>query len=275
MTKGATYYLIWAIYLCLLAVLLPHTAWLFGSFEPAGWLGWATGWAGAIAFEASIAVLTHKLAQRWDAAPVKTERWKASPWARARYWYANVYLAGLGVSVVISALANLAHAVEYGKTLAIFTQWGISPALYQISFGAVLPVTSLLFASVLSQVSETEDAANPEAERAMSALASARADIAEARKAARESDAQRRIAEAERTRAEQERDQADQRFAAVGDLLAALMTSDKRQRLLMVRNVAPKLLPDGDLNLTLLAMIAGVSQSYASEVVKESEDVEP
>ena len=62
--------MLWIIYLALLAVLLPHTAWAFARFESpaAGWLGvsWGivTAWAAAFAFEAAIAALTHKLAER-------------------------------------------------------------------------------------------------------------------------------------------------------------------------------------------------------------------
>jgi hypothetical protein len=67
--------LLWVIYLALLAVLLPHTAWAFSRFEPqtAGWLGipWGivTAWAAAFAFEAAIAALTHRLARRIEHTP--------------------------------------------------------------------------------------------------------------------------------------------------------------------------------------------------------------
>jgi hypothetical protein len=60
--------LLWAIYLALLIVLLPHTAWVFGRFESptAGWLniqwGMVTAWAAAFAFEAAIAAPTHCVA---------------------------------------------------------------------------------------------------------------------------------------------------------------------------------------------------------------------
>lgn len=252
--------ILWIIYICLLGVLLPHTAWLFGSFEPSGLLGQVTGWAGAFAFEAAIAVLTHKLAGHWEQAPVRTARW-AGRWVRLRYWYGNAYLAGLMLAVIVSALANLAHAVEYGKALAIFAQWGIQPRVYQVAFGAVLPVVSLLFASVLSNPAETEDAPNPELERA-------KADAAEARRAARESDAQRRIAEADRSRAEAERDASEQRFAAAGDLLARIMSPEKRQRILAVRETWPKLPPGA------IAIIAETSPGYVSDVLKESEVIE-
>jgi hypothetical protein len=66
---------LWIIYLALLAVLLPHTAWAFARFESpaAGWLGVSWGavaaWAAAFAFEAAIAALTHKLTWRIMATP--------------------------------------------------------------------------------------------------------------------------------------------------------------------------------------------------------------
>jgi transposase InsO family protein len=61
--------LLWAIYLSLLAVLLPHTAWAFARFEPPGNGSFGIAWgaitacAAAFAFEAAIAALTHKLAK--------------------------------------------------------------------------------------------------------------------------------------------------------------------------------------------------------------------
>lgn len=67
--------LFWTIYLALLAVLLPHTAWAFAHFEPrdASWQGvsWGmvTAWAAAFAFEAAIAALTHKIAKHIDSTP--------------------------------------------------------------------------------------------------------------------------------------------------------------------------------------------------------------
>lgn len=67
--------ILWLVYLALLAVLLPHTAWAFSNFEPqrAGVLGihWGsvTAWAAAFAFEAAIATLTHKLARHIEKTP--------------------------------------------------------------------------------------------------------------------------------------------------------------------------------------------------------------
>jgi len=262
-----TKYLLWGIYLCLLGVLLPHTAWLFGSFEPDGTLGLVTGWAGALAFEAAIAVLTHKLAQHWERAPVRQERWKTSGWVRLRYWYGNAYLAGLAVSVGVSSLANLAHAVEYGRALQIFARWGIEPPVYQVAVGAVLPIASLLFAAVLSNTVEVEDAPNPDLEKA-------KADLLETRRALRASEDQRRAAEEARARSEQERANAEQRFAAAGDLLAGLMQAEKRQRILAVNAALPKLQPGEEIPLSLLALVSGASVAYVSEVLSSRRMVE-
>ena len=54
--------LLWLIYLMLLAVLLPHTAWAFKHFEVAGngWLAWAL----AFVFEAAVFAFTHNIIDR-------------------------------------------------------------------------------------------------------------------------------------------------------------------------------------------------------------------
>jgi len=90
--------LLWTIYLALLVVLLPHTAWAFGRFEsPAvGWLniqwGMVTAWAAAFAFEAAIAALTHKLVKHIESTP----RFSAGRvWLRrVSYQYLNAFRLG-------------------------------------------------------------------------------------------------------------------------------------------------------------------------------------
>ncbi len=51
--------ILWAVYLSLLGVLLPHTAWAFHNFEPENEAGKISlvAWTAAFAFEASIAAL--------------------------------------------------------------------------------------------------------------------------------------------------------------------------------------------------------------------------
>lgn len=238
--------LLWLVYIALLAVLLPHTAWAFGKFEPSTGLGPFVAWAAAFSFEAAIAVLTHKLARHIEATPKRLR----GP-AQFVYRYANAYALGLVVALGVSVLANLAHAVEFGSAIVIFAQWGIPSWAYSLAFGAVLPLTSLLFARVLSNVSESEDAADPELERA-------NAEIKELRRSLRQAEAAAQAAEAARAEAET-------RFAAAGELVARLFDGEKRQRILAARATWPQL------PAAAIAIIAASSASYVSEVLAESE----
>ncbi len=233
--RNLTTKLLWIIYIGLLVVLLPHTAWLFAQFEPLNILGDMAAWAGAFAFEASIAALTHKLARHIEAGPKR-----ALPWTRFRYRYLNAYAAGLILAVAVSALANLAHAVQFGKPLAIFTVWGIEPKVYQLAFGAILPLVSLLFARVLSNVSESEEEPNTELDAAKAELTALRRELREAN-----------------ARAEQ----AELRLNAVGDLVVRLFGNEKRERILAAVEKWPKL------TAAAIAVITETSPSYVSEVL--------
>jgi hypothetical protein len=141
--------LLWIIYLALLTVLLPHTAWDFGLFEPhaSSWLGvsWGvvTAWAAVFAFEAAIAALTHKIAWQFQ----KTPRYTAGRIVLRRfsYRYLNAYAARLFVALGVSALANIAHAVGYGQGFTIFGHYSVTLILYSVMFGGILPLVSLLF----------------------------------------------------------------------------------------------------------------------------------
>jgi len=234
--------LLWTVYGLLLAVLAPHTAWLFMQFEPASPWGTGAAWAGAIAFEASIAVLTHKLARHIEATPRRL-----SPRSRFAYQYLNAYSAGLIISVGVSALANLAHSVQFGQSLAIFAAWGIAPQVYQIAFGGILPIVSLLFARVLSNEAETDSADDP----ALSEALRVNTELRRQMKAAED-----------RTRSAEERAAAAEvRFAAAGDLFGALFAEEKRQRILAAASTWPQL------SASAVAIIAGASPSYVSEVL--------
>ena len=151
--------LIWIIYIALLLVLWPHTAWAFSKFEPhtPGVLGIAWGivmaWALAFAFEATLAAFTHKLAKHIEHTPNIKDWWK-----RFNVRYVNAYGGGLFIAWLVSTLANLAHSVEFGQPLKILDDWGIPFGVYAVAFGAILPLTSLLFARVLSNTIDTEQA---------------------------------------------------------------------------------------------------------------------
>lgn len=263
MKHSTTTYILWIVYICLLLVLLPHTAWAFESMEPDGVGGKFTAWTAAIAFEASIAILTHKLAKHMESVKKRTG------WARFSYLYLNPFGFGLLSATAISALANLAHAVEFGRALAIFDQWGIPQGVYSVAFGGILPVVSLVFARVLSNVTDSEDAPNPDLEKAKEYIRELNTKVreSEARAKAAEERAKALRAESEALilDAEERAKVAEARFGAMGDLFRRIFSEDKRQRILAVREWKPRL-PG-----SAIAVIAETSPSYVSEVLKEME----
>ncbi|MBN1316696.1 MAG: hypothetical protein JXA42_14555 [Anaerolineales bacterium] len=244
--------LLWIIYLALLIVLLPHTAWAFSRFEsPAmGWLGvqWGlvTAWAAAFAFEAAIAALTHKLAKHIESTP----RYSAGRvWLRRiSFQYFNAFAAGLLVAVGVSVLANFGHAVEFGRDFAIFGQYEIPPLLYSLAFGGILPLVSLLFARILADTTEIEAQANPELTKSKQTIKQLQAELA--------------TIEEHLTQAEAKANTAEQRFAAAGDLFARLFAEEKRQRILAAVEKWPQL------PASSVAIIASASPGYVSEVLK-------
>ena len=246
--------LLYGVYLALLATLLPHTAWAFSRFEPDNWFGQIVSVLAAVSFEAAIFALTTRLAKRMEDKPKKL-----TGWALRRYHYLNAYSIGLAVSIGVSVLANLAHSVEFGQDLVIFAQFGIPFWVYALAFGGVLPLVSALFAKVLSAEipeKETEEAPNP-------ALEEAKATIAQLRKNIKEIEAGRTAAELARAAAEMEKSAAEARFGAVGDLAVRLFATEKRARILAAAQQWP------ELPASAVAVIAGASASYVSEILKE------
>jgi hypothetical protein len=270
--KSKTTIILWIVYICLLGVLLPHTAWAFSQMEPLGWGGLLTAWVAAIAFEASIAVLTHKLAQHMEGVRRRTG------WGRFSYMYLNAFALGLLAATLISALANLAHAVEFGKSLLIFAEWGIPQGVYSVAFGGILPVVSLIFARVLSNVADTEETANPELVTANITIRDLRNTIRQNEQAAKVELAtaeQRRLdteqqarevfakLEAERIAAEQRAELAEQRFGAAGDLMALLFAENKRDRIIAAKRQWPQL------NGSAIAQLTDSKPNYVSEVLSD------
>lgn len=255
--------ILWAVFIGLLAVLLPHTAWLFGQFEAQSQdglfdLGTVAAWAGAFAFESAIAVLTHKLAKHIENAPKRFHqgpKW-FSDWPKFKYRYVNSYSLGLVIAVMVSVLANLAHSVEFGRELAIFAQWGIPAKVYQVAFGGALPVVSLLFARVLSNVSETEDENNPELDKANQAIDELRKENRITARQVKEAEERARIAEDQARNAEA-------KFSAAGELFARIFADEKKQRILAARKQWP------ELPASAIAIITDTSASYVSEVIND------
>jgi uncharacterized membrane protein len=234
--------LIWLVYLALLAVLLPHTAWAFSRFESPNAFGTLVAWMGAFAFEASIATLTHKLAKHIENTP---KRLASLP--KFAYRYLNAYSLGLVISLGVSVLANLAHAVEFGGELAIFTSYSVPFGLYAVAFGAVLPLVSLLFARVLSNVADAEAETDPALEQAHIEIKRLRLELKQTEQA--------------KTLAEGRAQDAETRFAAAGDLFTRLFGEEKRLRIMAARQAWP------ELPASAIAIIAGSSPSYVSEVL--------
>lgn len=241
--------LLWIVYLALLGVLLPHTAWAFSQFEPVSDQA-LVPWAAAFAFEAAIAALTHKLARHIETTPKRLR----SP-AKFTYRYMNAYSFGLLAAIGLSSLANLAHAVQFGRTLTIFTTWGIPFAVYAVAFGATLPLVSLVFARVLSNVVESEADDDPALVEAKERTAQLRSDLREA--------SQRAI------NAEARAKSADDRFAALGDLVVKLFgDGEKRERILAAHQLWPAL-PGAAISVITGASAAHVSEVLRSEVLQE------
>ena len=230
--------ILWAIYLALLGVLLPHTAWAFGKFEPTD--GEFVAWLAAFAFEAIIAAFTHKLARHIEQVPNHKDKIR-----RFRDRYLNAYSLGLSIALAVSFLANLAHAIEFGSSLRVFADRGSAFAFYALAFGGVLPATSLLFARVLSNVREAE-------QEESQALTEAKAALRELSKKLRDT--------------EQRAQAAERRYEAIGDVVSKLFSERKEERILAVAETWPKL-PQ-----RAMAIIADCAPSYVSEVLNGSSE---
>jgi len=240
-----TNYLLWATYIALLLVLWPHTSWLLSRLEQENQWGQIIGWVGAFAFEAAILVFTWRLKKIIENTPnYRTGR----IWLRKlKYRYANIHGMGLLVFLIISGLANWAHAVEFGRPFKVFTDYSVPPVMFSVAFGAALPIISLLFARALAETQDTEQEANEE-------LIEANQNIRELRKQVKA--------------AEQARTLAEQRFGAIGDLVARLFSEVKRERILAVHQRWPALPPSA------IAVITEASPSHVSGVLKEMEGKE-
>lgn len=152
--------ILWIIFLALLAVLLPHTAWWFSQFQDPKTItlfnisvrpGLLTAWFAALVFEGTIAAYTHKLAQHIESLPNYKD-------ARKKFTerYLNAYGLILLIAWLVSTIANYAYALEFAEPVKLFTDTGLPVELGAGISGGILPLCSLLFARALSNVRETE-----------------------------------------------------------------------------------------------------------------------
>lgn len=238
----SVYNLVWLVYVLFLAVLMPHTAWTFSQFQEVK-ADNPLAWMLAFSVECVIAAFTHKFSEYLTATKKKKD------WLSLLGRWVNGYSVGLFMVLVISSIANLAYAVEFAGTLAVFAEWGIPKQVYEFAFGAMLPFVSLVFALVLSNMAETEAEADP-------ALEEAKKVIAELRQASRESERLRK-------QAEQEKAQAVERFGTVADIAKMFLLDDKKQRIIEVYKRWP------NLNNSAIAQLTEASPSHVTEVIKE------
>ena len=171
--------------------------------------------------------------------------------------------AGLFVALGLSTLDNLGHAVEFAQVFAtpaqgrycVYGRYYVPPLLYSLPFGGILPLVSLMFARILANTADDEVGANPELTKAMQNIKELRAELMSAEGQLVDTEA-RAIA-------------AEQRFAAAGDLVVQLFAQEKRQRILAAAERWP------ELPAASVAIIAGASPGYVSEVLRSSDGRQP
>jgi hypothetical protein len=177
-------WVLWLAFILAMVSSLQHIAWTFGTVERVGqeWLGWIP----AIAVDAGLAALAYTIQQRR-----KAKRPVAVLWA------------GVGIFAIISALANLYHAlsVEVGgfTTLAAI---GTIDALL-IAKAVFLSATLPALVVYLSEIISGDDAAAARTSEQAAAKAEAKAEREQRREdlsAEREAaEAKRLLLEAEQT----------------------------------------------------------------------------
>jgi hypothetical protein len=138
--------------------------------------------------------------------------------------------------------------VEYGQSFAIFGEYNVSPLVYSLAFGGILPLVSLLFARILADTTDDRTETNNELMQSKLIIRQLRGEL--------------KIAEDEVARAEAKAIEFEQRFAAAGDLMARLFAEEKRQRIEAAAEHWPQL------PAASIAIISGASPSYVSEVLK-------
>lgn len=233
--------LFWLIYLALLGVLLPHTAWAFNRFQEGteqniSWMAWSL----AGVFELAVFAFTHMIKSRIEKShrlrQKEVEQWLEFAWRRFATAYLNIFGLGLLFTSGVSALANFAYAVEFARFFAIYTEYSFPPLLYELAFGGILPIVSFLFARILAESVNAED------------------DRDEALEAAKRAEREARRSE-ERLRRELE--DVRKRFAEFETLYA----EQARERILAAKRLWPNIPNSG------IAVIADTSAGYVSDVL--------
>lgn len=237
--------LLWVIYLSLLAVLLPHTAWWFTRSQSpdSEYLAWPL----AFVFEASIFGFTHNLVALIETSrrmrQREGERWYSYNWRKFSKVYLNLNGFGLLVCSLVSGLANFTYSVEFSGTFKLFDHYSVPHVVYHLASGGILPMISLLFAHILAQHEPGEDVPNESEQAAKAAERAAKKEVSDLR------------SEVDRLRGELDKSRSE-----VGKL-QLLFSEDKRVRIITARELFP------EASGSALAQITKTSPPYVSEVL--------
>lgn len=268
--------LFWAVYVGFLFVLWPQAAWTIDQFQDASNGKWMLmgvsasplAWALSGAIEATIGIVTHRLNQYWLDMP-KLYKAVDKRMKRFVYRWLNVYAVALVVAMLVSAIANYTHVVEFtNSSLRVFEGNQNVIKVYQIVFGLALPGVSFVFARVLSSMQESEQEEDP-------ALAKAKLELKEANATIREKDLAIRQANGAVRQTEQKLEESEQRYRAVGDVIRYLFGTDiaLRERIRGVRTSFPNLSQNGIAQL-LSCSTSTVNEALQGYVVELPEMVE-
>lgn len=268
--------LFWAVYVGFLFVLWPQAAWTIDQFQDASNGKWMLmgvsasplAWALSGAIEATIGIVTHRLNQYWLDMP-KLYKAVDKRMKRFVYRWLNVYAVALVVAMLVSAIANYTHVVEFtNSSLRVFEGNQNVIKIYQIVFGLALPGVSFVFARVLSSMQESEQEEDP-------ALAKAKKDLQEANATIREKDVAIRQANDAVRQTEQKLEESEQRYRAVGDVIRYLFGTDMalRERIRGVKTSFPNLSQNGIAQL-LSCSTSTVNEALQGYVVELPEMVE-
>jgi len=269
-------HLFWAVYIAFLSVLWPQAAWTIGQFQDELGTQWTIlgvtasplAWLLSGVFEATIAIVTHRLNEHWKDMP---HRYKADDMRKKRFAYQwlNAYALALILAMSVSAIANYTHVVQFtNSSLRVFDHAAWSIRLYQVLFGLALPGVSFVFARVLSTIRLSEQEEDPALVKAKADLKEANATVRQMKEGVRLNEQQHseviRSLELTIRHTERQLDESEQRYRAVGDVVRWLFGTDllMRDRVRAARKQFPSLSQNG------IAQILGCSVSTVNEALQ-------
>ncbi len=156
--------LFWITYIGLLVVMLPHTTFVAEQVFSDIY----TAIAVAVVFELSIFGFSVAFKSQIEDGRRLRRRRKGDNvesrvslgFRKLNHTYFNVYFMGLIVTSVLSGLANFTYAVEFfgeGNELKIIEQYNMSPTIFHVGFGLILPVIAVFFTFVLAERISLDD----------------------------------------------------------------------------------------------------------------------